>query len=82
METYLVSYEYGSGTVWGYVAASTLQELTAFLPEVDVWEDAPPWLTPRELAGLAALAVIEVDDQTALDALFDNYSEMNAAFAS
>jgi hypothetical protein len=82
METYLVSYEYGSGTVWGYVAAASPQELTAYLPELDVWEDPPGWLTTRELDGLAAQPVIEVDDRGALDALFGNFSGMNAAMAS
>ena len=82
MDKYLVSYEYGSGTVWGYVAAASAQEVLAFLPEVDVWEEPPGWLTLRELTGLAEQPAIEVDRSNALDALFGNFRGMNAAFAS
>jgi hypothetical protein len=82
METYLVSYEYGSGTVWGYVVAASRHEVLAFIPEVDVWEDPPAWLTPRELAGLAEQPAIEVDKGNALDSLFGNFRGMNAALAS
>lgn len=82
METYLVSYEYGSGTVWGYVMAASPAEVLAFLPEVDVWDDPPAWLTTRELSGLAAQPPIEVDRTNALDSLFGNFRGMNAAFAS
>ena len=82
METYLVSYEYGSGTVWGYITAAGPQEVLAFLPEVDVWEDPPAWLSPRELTGLAAQPTIQVDATDVLDALFGNFQCMNAALAS
>lgn len=82
MEKYLVSYEYGSGTVWGYVLAAGPQEVLAFLPEVDIWEDPPVWLSSRELAALAAQPTIEVDATDALDALFGNFRGMNSALAS
>lgn len=82
MESYLVSYEYGSGTVWGYVAASSSQEVLAYLPEVDVWDDPPAWLAACELTGLAEQPVIEADAGNALDQLFGNFRGMNAALAS
>jgi hypothetical protein len=82
METYLVSYEYGSGTMWGYVTAASPREVLAFLPEVDVWDHPPAWLTTRELTGLAAQPVVAVDRHNALDFLFGNFRGMNAAFAS
>jgi hypothetical protein len=82
MDKYLVSYEYGSGTVWGYVSAAGPHEVLDFLPEVDVWENPPAWLSARELAGLAAQPPIDVDDNDVIDALFSNFQGMNAALAS
>ncbi|MGI9609283.1 MAG: hypothetical protein ACR2NL_03210 [Acidimicrobiia bacterium] len=79
MENYLVSYEYGSGTVWGYVAAEGAQEVVAFLPEVDIWEDPPASLSVEDLANLAGLEPIAVDAEHALDVLFSNFRGMNAA---
>ena len=82
MDTYLVSYEYGSGTIWGYVAADGPQEVAAYIPEVDVWEEPPAWLASFELARLADLPAIAVDAANALDELFGNFRGMNSALAS
>ena len=82
MDKYLVSYEYGSGTIWGYVKAAGPHEVLAFLPEVDIWENPPGWLSARELAELAAQPAIEVDDIHVIDALFAGFQGMNAALAS
>lgn len=79
MEHFLVSYEYGSGTVWGYVAAEGAQEVVAFLPEVDVWEHPPASLSVEDLANLAGQPAIAVDSAQALDALLSNFRGMNAA---
>lgn len=82
MDTYLVSYEYGSGTVWGYVAADGPQEVAAYLPEVDIWEDPPGWLTSFDLARLADQPPVAVETADALDELFGNFRGMNSALAS
>ncbi|MCP3976192.1 MAG: hypothetical protein GY720_17050 [bacterium] len=79
MENFLVGYEYGSGTVWGYVAAETAQEVVAFLPEVDIWEHPPASLSVEDLANLAGQPAIAVNATHALDRLLSNFSGMNAA---
>ncbi len=79
MERFLVSYEYGSGTVWGYVAADGAHEVVAFLPEVDVWEEPPASLTAEDLAQIALQPSVLVDSADAIDVLLANFSGMNAA---
>ena len=82
MEKYLVSYEHGSGTVWGYVAADVPNEVVAFLPEVDVWEEPPLGMSDAYLADIATLPAIPVDATDAIDVLLTNYRVMNAALVS
>lgn len=82
MENFLVSYEHGSGTVWGYVAADTPQEVVAFLPEVDVWEEPPPGVAASYLADIAVQPAIPVDASDAIDVLLGNYQRTNAALVS
>jgi len=79
MENFLVSYEYGSGTVWGYVAAAGAHEVVAFLPEVDVWEEPPPSLSAADLADIAGQPAVAVDAKNAIDVLLGNFRGMNAA---
>lgn len=82
METFLVSYEHGSGTIWGYVAADGAHEVVAFLPEVDVWEEPPPGLSAEYLADIATQPTIAVDAANAIDILLGNFRGMNAALVS
>ena len=79
MEYFLVSYEYGSGTVWGYVAAEGEHEVRAFLPEVDVWEEPPSSISTFELAAIAEQTPVPVDARNAIDLLLGNYRGMSAA---
>ena len=82
MENFLVSYEHGSGTVWGYVTADVPQEIVAFLPEVDVWEELPAGMPTALLEDIAVLPAVPVDAVDAIDALLGNYQVMNAALVS
>ncbi|NND02867.1 MAG: hypothetical protein HKN91_08770 [Acidimicrobiia bacterium] len=82
MDRFLVSYEHGSGTVWGYVAADVPQEVVAFLPEVDVWEEPPLGISQAHLADISTLPAIPVDVTNAIDVLLTNYQVMNAALVS
>lgn len=81
MKHFLVSYEYGSGTVWGYVAADGIHEVAAFLPEVDVWDQPPNSLSVEHLAEIASQPAVPVDTTNAIDALLFNRRAMNAAVA-
>ena len=82
MENYLVSYEHGSGTVWGYVSADVPQEVVAFLPEVDVWEEPPAGMPMALLEDVSGLPAVAVDAPNAIDVLLGNYRIMNAALVS
>ena len=67
---YLVAFEYGSGTVWGYVTADSEQHIETELPEVDVYDSPPAWMTVDEVASLRTEA-IPVGTEHAIDALLD-----------
>ncbi len=81
MEHFLVSYEYGTGTVWGRVAAAGAHEVVAYLPEVDIWEEPPHGLSSADLAVIARQPAVPVDSRNAIDALLANFQGMNAALA-
>lgn len=49
MTEHLVAYEYGTGAVWGYVTADSAAAITEAVPEVDVYDGAPPYLTTEDL---------------------------------
>lgn len=63
MSDHLVVYEYGTGAVWGYVGASSADEITAAVPELDVMEGAPPWFTSEDLEAMRLTRVELVDGQ-------------------
>jgi len=81
MEHYLVSYEYGTGTVWGYVNADGPHEVLAYMPEVDVWEEPPASLDTEDLEIIASRQPIAVDTPNALDALLATSHGLNVAIA-
>jgi len=60
---HLVVYEYGTGAVWGYVRAGSADEISQAVPELDVYQGAPPWLTPEDLASLRAGSVALKDGE-------------------
>ena len=45
MSEHLVAYEYGTGMVWGFVRAESADAITDAVPEVDIYDGAPPHLT-------------------------------------
>lgn len=57
MTKHLVAYEYGTGMVWGYVSAESADAITDAVPEVDVYEGAPPHLTAEDLERLEEGAI-------------------------
>lgn len=68
MTNHLVAYEYGTGTVWGFVSAESADAITDAVPEVDVYEGAPPFLTNEDLAALRQEA-IPLDDGSVVERL-------------
>ena len=68
MSDHLVVYEYGTGAIWGYVGAESAAEIAAAVPELDVPDGAPPWLTTEDLEALRRRR-IELSDGRVIDRL-------------
>lgn len=68
MQAHLVAYEYGTGSVWGYVVASSRQEIIQKMPEVDIHEDPPAWMTADHIDVLRERH-IELENGEGLDEL-------------
>ena len=81
MKKHLVAYEYGSGTAWGYVVAHTPDEIVEALPEVDVIEQAPSWMTTEELGAVGAHCTWTLEDSS-LDLILEGKKAIAAALAS
>jgi len=57
MTDHLVAYEYGTGQVWGCVKARSLDDVTTAVPEVDVFDAPPPWMSEDQVRLLRERAV-------------------------
>jgi len=62
MKPHLVAYEYGSGAAWGYVMAPSADAVEKVLPEVEVFEQPPEWMTEDDLAHIADTTTVGYDD--------------------
>lgn len=81
MDTYLVAFEYGSGTLWGCVTADSADHVEMELPEVDVHESPPEWMTVDEVDSLRTDA-IPVETPYCIDQLLDQRKARSLADAS
>jgi hypothetical protein len=68
MQTHLVAFEYGTGAVWGYVNATSRTDIESMIPEVDVFDEPPAWMTDDDLDELRR-HTIDVEQDDALDRL-------------
>jgi len=66
MQSHLVAFEYGTGAVWGFVTAPSIDHIAATVPELDVVEAPPSWMTEDDLAELRNQAV-DIEGDFALD---------------
>lgn len=57
MTDHLVAYEYGTGAIWGYVTAESADQITDAVPELDVYDGAPPFLTDDDLDAMREEAI-------------------------
>ena len=73
MQTHLVAFEYGTGAVWGYVAATSRTDIESMIPEVDVFDEPPAWMTEDDLEELRR-HTIGVEENDALDRLLRRHS--------
>lgn len=63
MTDHLVVYEYGTGAIWGYVSAGSADEISQAVPELDIHEGEPPWLTADDLATLRQSSIALADGE-------------------
>jgi hypothetical protein len=64
MKTHLVAYEYGSGAAWGYIVAESREAITAQVPEVEIHDAPPGWMTDADVAVVRQHATVEVGNDT------------------
>ncbi|MEN8113781.1 MAG: hypothetical protein ABFS21_05285 [Actinomycetota bacterium] len=57
MTAHLVAYEYGTGRVWGYVNARTEEDIVEKIPEVEIYDAPPDWMTEGQVRTLRERAV-------------------------
>ena len=60
MKTHLVAYEYGSGAAWGYIVAESREAIAAQVPEVEIHDAPPVWMTDDDVAFVRQHATVEV----------------------
>ncbi|MCP4968534.1 MAG: hypothetical protein GY926_25285 [bacterium] len=82
MDGFYVAYEYGSGAAWAFVKAETPAEVVAELPELDVYETPPEWMTIDDLHRIREHASIDISNITNLDYVLDAGRRLSLAEAS
>ena len=60
MKTHLVAYEYGSGAAWGYIVAESREAIAAQVPEVEIHDAPPVWMTDDDVEVVRQHATVEV----------------------
>jgi hypothetical protein len=81
VKEHLVAYEYGNGTAWGYVVAHSAADIVEALPEVDVIEQAPSWLTTEDLGAVATHCTWALEE-TSVDHILQGKKAIATALAS
>lgn len=79
MNGWLVAYEYGSGAAWGFVKASSYDQIRRQAPDVVIHKEAPSWMSTAELTCLREQG-LDLEDLS-VDRLFQISMEVGAALA-
>lgn len=58
---FLVVYDYGQGGVWASIEAHSRAEIERRLPEVEIVEKRPDWLSRHELARIEQRMSLDLD---------------------
>jgi hypothetical protein len=82
MHGFYVAYEYGSGAAWAYVKADTPEEVVAELPEVDVYDTPPDWMTVEDLHRVREHASVDLHESSGIDEILQASRRFAAAVAS
>lgn len=81
MKEHLVAYEYGTGTAWGYVVANSAADIVEAMPELDVIEQAPSWLTTEDLGAVQEFCTYTLEE-TSVDTILQGKKAIAVAIAS
>jgi hypothetical protein len=82
MDGFYVAYEYGTGAAWAFVRAETADEVVAELPELEVYETPPEWMTLEDLHQVRKHASVEIKVDATLDHILDASRRLSLAAAS
>jgi hypothetical protein len=82
MDGFYVAYEYGTGAAWAFVKAETAEEVVAELPELDVYETPPEWMTVEDLHQVRRHACVDIHEATSIDEILDASRRLGLAVAS
>ena len=62
MKEHLVAYEYGKGMAWGYVVARSAEEVQSAVPDVDIIEQPPSWMTTEDLGAVREYCTFTLEE--------------------
>ncbi len=82
MDGYYVAYEYGSGAAWAFVKAETPDEVVAELPELDVYDTPPEWMTIEDLHQVRQHAAVDINKARSVDHILQASSRLSMSVAS
>lgn len=82
MDGFYVAYEYGSGAAWAFVKANTAEEVVAELPELDVYDAPPDWMTIEDLHQVREHASVDIHETSSVDEILEASQRFGAAAAS
>ncbi len=82
MDGFYVAYEYGSGAAWAFVKAETADEVVAELPEVDVYDAPPEWMTIEDLHQVREHASVDIAETSTIDNILQASRRLSLAVAS
>lgn len=82
MDGFYVAYEYGTGAAWAFVKADSVAEVVAEIPELDVYEAPPEWMTIDDMHQVREHATVDINAETSLDSILLAASRLSVAAAS
>lgn len=82
LDGFYVAYEYGSGAAWAFVKANSAEEVVAELPELDVYDTPPDWMTVEDLHQVRRHASLDIHETSSLDEVLAASRRLSAALAS
>ncbi len=82
MDGFYVAYEYGSGAAWAFVKADTADDVVAEMPELDVYDTPPEWMTIEDLHQVRRYASIDINEASGLDHVLQASTRLSMAVAS